>query len=499
MMPWRLSELARHAPDEVAGQAPVAARLTDGDAEFTSVSTDTRTLRPGALFVALRGPSFDGHDFVAAALERGAAAALVERALPVALPQLVVADSLTVLSAFAHAWRRQFRIPLIGVTGSNGKTTTKELLGAILARLGPTLVTRGNLNNHIGVPLMLLELNAAHRYAVIEMGANHGGEIAHLAQLVEPTIGLVTNAGAAHLEGFGSLQGVAEGKGELFRALPAEGVAIVNADDAYAAMWRDASTAERILTFGFEQPADFMAHKVRTGVSTDAHAGGFRTEFDLVTPYGVLPATLSLGGMHNLRNALGAAAAACAAGAELEEVVAGLAALGSVAGRLELKPALHGALLVDDSYNANPSSLKAGLDALHDCGKTRWLILGEMRELGPGADELHAEVGRYARQSGIARLLAVGEHARYAVEAFGPGAQWFADLDALIAQARRSLAPDTVVLIKGSRANRLERVAAALTVDAGVGSASVSATRAGQGRGAGHEAQDSDSNDSKEA
>jgi UDP-N-acetylmuramoyl-tripeptide--D-alanyl-D-alanine ligase len=453
MMAWRLSELVRYSPGQIVGN----------DCAFNSVSTDSRTLKPGALFVALSGPSFDGHDFVAAAAERGAAAAIVERPLAAQIAQIVTPDPLGALSAFAREWRRQFHIPLIGVTGSNGKTTTKELLGSILSRQGKTLVTRGNLNNHIGVPLMLLELTAGHRYAVIEMGANHIGEIAHLASLAEPTVGIVTNAGAAHLEGFGSLAGVAQGKGEMFRALPPEGVAIVNADDAFAAQWRDASTAERLLTFGFEQPADFMAHKVRA----ESSASGFRTEFELVTPYGSRPATLALGGLHNLRNALGAAAAACAAGIEIDEIVAGLAAMKSVAGRLELKPALNGAFLVDDSYNANPGSLKAGIDAFRTFGGVRWLVLGEMRELGASSDELHAEVGRYARQAGIERLLAVGEGSRFAVEAFGPGGQWFASVDALVAEASKSLTGGVAVLIKGSRANRLERVAAALALHKG--------------------------------
>jgi UDP-N-acetylmuramoyl-tripeptide--D-alanyl-D-alanine ligase len=467
MMAWRLSELVRYTPGQIVGN----------DCAFSSVSTDSRTLKAGALFVALSGPSFDGHDFVAVAAERGAAAALVERPLAAQIPQVVVPDPLAALAAFAREWRRQFHIPLVGVTGSNGKTTTKELIGSILSRQGKTLVTRGNLNNHIGVPLMLLELTAEHRYAVIEMGANHIGEIAHLASLAEPTVGIVTNAGAAHLEGFGSLAGVAQGKGEMFQALPPEGVAIINADDTFAAQWRDASTAERVLTFGFEQPADFMAHKVRAdapSLSSPAGEGGeqpgFHTEFELVTPYGTRPATLALGGLHNLRNALGAAAAACAVGVEVDDIVAGLAAMKSVAGRLELKPALNGAFLVDDSYNANPSSLKAGLDAFRTFGGARWLVLGEMRELGASADELHAEVGRYARQAGIQRLFAVGEGSRFAVEAFGQGAQWFASLDALIAEASKSLTSGVAVLIKGSRANRLERVAAALALNKGEGS-----------------------------
>ncbi|HEY4369700.1 MAG TPA: UDP-N-acetylmuramoyl-tripeptide--D-alanyl-D-alanine ligase [Steroidobacteraceae bacterium] len=449
MISWQLNEIARCAAGQLVGE----------NRAFSSISTDTRSLKAGALFVALTGPNFDGHDFVAAAAERGAAAALVARPVTVAIPQLVVADPLAALAAFAREWRRQFSIPLIGVTGSNGKTTTKELIGAILSRLGPCLVTRGNLNNHIGVPLTLLELTAKHRYAVVEMGANHQGEIAQLAAIAEPTVGIVTNAGAAHLEGFGSLQGVAVGKGEMFQALPADGVAVINADDSFAGFWRDNRASERALTFGFEQPADFMAHKVRTA----GDATGFRIDFDLVTPAGTQAATLGLAGLHNLRNALGAAAAAFAAGATLDQIVAGLAAMRTVAGRLELKPAINGAFLVDDSYNANPSSLKAGLDALRSFGGARWLVLGEMMELGNSADELHAEVGRYARDSGITRLLAVGARSRFAVEAFGPGAQWFKDIDALVEDAKGSLGAGVAVLIKGSRANRLERVAAALS------------------------------------
>jgi UDP-N-acetylmuramoyl-tripeptide--D-alanyl-D-alanine ligase len=453
MNSWRASELAQIA----AGQ------LMGGDADFTSISRDTRTLQKDTLFVALSGPNFDGHDFVAAAAAQGAVAALVSRQLPISLPQVVVTDPLVALSRFAHEWRMRFAIPVIGVTGSNGKTTTKELIGAILSQLGPCLITRGNLNNHIGVPLTLLQLQATHRYAVIEMGANHQGEIAHLAGLAAPTIGIVTNAGAAHLEGFGSLQGVAIGKGELFRALPTNGVAVINADDAYAGFWRDARACDRVASFGFEQPADFTAHRVQT--SSDA--SGFRIQFELVTPVGTRSALLNLAGLHNLRNALGAAAVAHAAGATLDDLVTGLASLRSVAGRLELKPALNGAFLVDDSYNANPSSLKAGLDAFASFGGERWLVLGEMMELGPAGDELHAEVGRYARTAGVSQLLGIGARARFAVEAFGAGGHWFEDLDALIAHAKSALVPGLAVLIKGSRSNRLERVSAALSLTPG--------------------------------
>jgi UDP-N-acetylmuramoyl-tripeptide--D-alanyl-D-alanine ligase len=452
MIAWRLKELARISDGQLVGN----------DLGFNSISTETRTWKAGALFVALTGSNFDGHEFVAAAKERGAAGALVSRVVQSEIPQIVVGDPLEALSTFAREWRRQFQIPVIGVTGSNGKTTTKELIGSILSRLGPTLITRGNLNNHIGVPLTLLELTPAHRYAVIEMGANHQREIAHLSSIAEPQIGIVTNAGAAHLEGFGGLEGVAAGKGELFRALPANAVAIINADDKYAHFWRDSRNCDRVYTFGFEQPADFMAHKVLES----GDASGFRIEFDLVTPLGTQPAVLNLGGRHNLRNALGAAAVTAAAGATLEEIVAGFAAMKPVAGRLELKAAIHGAFLVDDSYNANPSSLKAGLDAFRNFGGARWLVLGEMKELGDSADELHAEVGRYAKQAGIARMLAIGERSKHAVQAFGSDAKWFDDIDTLIAELRGSLTSGTAVLIKGSRANRLERVSAAIAARA---------------------------------
>jgi UDP-N-acetylmuramoyl-tripeptide--D-alanyl-D-alanine ligase len=434
-------------------------RLVGASIPFTSISTDSRSLSAGALFVALRGPSFDGHEFVAAALQRGAVGALVHHELSIAIPQVVVGDSLRALSAFAHAWRREFEIPVVAITGSNGKTTTKEMIGAILARRGPCLVTQGNLNNHIGVPLTLLRLTAEHRSAVIEMGANHQGEIAGLTAIAEPTIGVITNAGAAHLEGFGGLDGVARGKGELLRALPTTGVAIVNADDEFAGFWRETTSAARVFTFGLADAADFLARNVRTQMST----AGFRFEFELQTPAGVHACKLALAGVHNLRNALGAAAAAFAAGASLDNIVAGLGAMRAVSGRLNLLPAIHGGFLLDDSYNANPSSLRAGIDALTAVSGEHWLVLGDMLELGEGDNALHAEMGNYARDAGVKKLFAVGPRARFAVDAFGPGAEWFADVEALIAKVQSQLQPSVTVLIKGSRANRLERVAAGLS------------------------------------
>ncbi len=433
-------------------------QLRGQDGSFDGVSIDSRTVPVGALFVALRGPNFDGHAFAADAQKRGAAALLVEHALSVDLPQVIVPDTSAALARFASEWRRRFSLPLVGVTGSNGKTTTKEILGAILAREGACLVTRGNLNNHLGVPLMLLQLESSHRSAVIEMGANHGGEIAHLTTLAQPTVGLVTNAGAAHLEGFGSLEGVARGKGEMFAALAGRGTAVVNADDAFASLWKGLAGSSRVITFGIDAAADVVARDVRL----EAGPSGFRSIFDLVMPAGVRSVTLQLGGLHNVRNALGAAAAASAAGASFDNIAAGLAQVRPVAGRLDLRPALHGAFLVDDSYNANPTSLHAGLETFRSMPGRRWLVLGEMREVGAGADEQHAEIGRFARESGIERLFAVGEQARISSNAFGSGAEWFADLDALITAVEAGLEPGVTLLIKGSRSNRLERVAAAL-------------------------------------
>jgi len=440
------------------------ARVTGGvlhgaDAAFGAVISDSRALEPGALFVALRGERFDGHQFVPEAQQKGAAGALVERVVSASLPQVVVRDALAGLTAFAAAWRRDFAGTVVGITGSNGKTTVKEMIGSILSCEGPTLVTRGNLNNHIGVPLTLSRLEASHRYAVIEMGANHQREIAHLAAIAQPNVGLVINAGPAHLEGFGGLDGVAKGKGEMFEALGVGATAVINADDRFAAFWHGlARGAGRILTFGVRERADFSAHDVQSR-ATDH---GFVSEFQLVTPIGRRSVTLALAGEHNVMNALAAAAAAYGAGAGLDAIVDGLARMRAVAGRLEVKHTPGGARLIDDSYNANPASVRAGLRALAALDGQHWLVLGEMRELGEESSQLHAEIGEFARRSGVARLFAVGEEARHAVEAFGAGATWFAVIEDLTAVLGAELVPGVTVLVKGSRSNRLERVAQAL-------------------------------------
>jgi UDP-N-acetylmuramoyl-tripeptide--D-alanyl-D-alanine ligase len=433
-------------------------QLHGADAAFGAVSTDSRTLASGELFVALAGPSFDGHDFVAAAAARGAAGAVVARSLPVAIPQIVVDDTLRALQRAAEAWRSQFAIPVVAVAGSNGKTTTKELIATVLAGRGPCHATRGTLNNHIGVPLTLLGLDSRHATAVIEIGANHPGEVAALVVLVRPTVGIVTNAGAEHLEGFGSIEGVARAEGELFAGLEHGATAVVNADDAFAPLWREMSGAARRLSFGLAPSADFH---VAGPVHAEGPAGATQ-QFELTSPVGTVAVRLGLAGLHNVLNALGAAAAAFAAGADLATIAAGLGQMRPVRGRLQVKPAVNGAYLIDDSYNANPSSLRAGLGVLGAAAGERWLVLGDMAELGAASREAHVAAGREARGAGVTRLFAVGALTADAVAEFGAGAEWFAVSAALAARVAPLLHPGVTVLVKGSRLNRLERVVDAL-------------------------------------
>jgi UDP-N-acetylmuramoyl-tripeptide--D-alanyl-D-alanine ligase len=433
------------------------------DASFVGVSTDSRSITEGELFVALSGPNFDGHEFVATAAARGASGVVVTRRVAVDVPQIVVADTLLALQDAAAAWRLQFPIPVIAVAGSNGKTTTKEMLATILSGFGVCLATRGTLNNHIGVPLTLLGLDRQHAMAVVEIGANHPGEVAALLPLVQPTIGLVTNAGAEHLEGFGSMEGVARAEGELFAGLAHGASAIVNADDTYAALWRDMNAATREVSFGRAAGADVT---IRGDIRASGPAGSIQ-EFTLVTPDGEAHVRLPLAGRHNVQNALGAAAAAHAVGIDAQGIAAGLGRMRPVRGRLEVKVAAGGAYLIDDSYNANPSSLDAGLDVLAAQRGERWLVLGDMAELGDAAHEAHRQAGRAARSAGVSRLFAIGAMTGDAVSEFGAGGEWFADGDALVARVAGLLSEDVTVLIKGSRVNRLERVVAAL-VPAGV-------------------------------
>lgn len=445
-MNLRLSEMASALNAEMRGE----------DLIVSAVESDSRKLAPGSLFVALQGERFDGHAFLSAAQGNGAAAALVSRWVEdSALPQLKVADTLAGLQQLAAWWRQRFSLPVIGLTGSNGKTTSKQMLAAIFATRGPVLATQGNLNNHIGVPLTLLCLRAQHRTAVIEMGANHLREIALLTGIVQPDVGLVTQAGDAHLEGFGSREGVARGKGELYEGLRVGACAIINADDAYAPLWRQFAAHTHISSFGMSPAADVRGSDIRT---LDNGSQRFR----LHCAQGEVDVSLPLPGRHNVMNALGAAACALAVGLSPQEIAAGLAQLQPPPGRVSRQRTPQNALLIDDSYNANPSSLRAGMELLALQPRRKLLALGNMAELGVDAERLHREAGALARALGIDKLYALGDLAGLAADAFGSGGLRFDTAEALAAALAADLNPNDTVLVKGSRSARMERVVAAL-------------------------------------
>ena len=426
------------------------------DATFYGVSTDTRTLARGELFVALVGPHFDGHGFVRAAAGKGAVGALVSRTLETEMATVQVADTRLSLGQLAAHWRRQFQIPVIAVTGSNGKTTVKNMIAAILSVTGPTLATQGNLNNDIGVPLTLLRLKPGDRHAVIEMGMNHPGEIDYLTKLTHPTIALINNAAAAHLAGLGSVEAVARAKGEIYAGLVADGVAIINADDPYADLWRSLAAPHRVITFGLDRPADICADYQLDASGSTIH---------LKTPYGGISMRLSLLGRHNVLNALAASSASLAAGVSLADIQAGLEKLKSVSGRLEVKRGRNGARVLDDTYNANPGSLAAGVEVLKVASGERVLVLGDIGELGEAARDIHRRVGLLAKSLGIEQLYAVGELTHDAVEAFGQGAQHFDNHEALINSLRNVLHDGMTVLVKGSRLMKMERIVSGIVDD----------------------------------
>jgi UDP-N-acetylmuramoyl-tripeptide--D-alanyl-D-alanine ligase len=446
----RLSEL----------QAVAGGELRGGDAEFATVGTDTRTLRPGDLYLALRGARFDGNEFVAEAVRAGARAAVVERYADCDVPQLRVEDGRIALGRLGAAWRGRWPGRIVGVTGSNGKTTVKEMVAAALGEAGPVLKTQGNLNNDIGVPLTLLKLRPEHRYAVVEMGANHLGEIAYAGGLTKPDVAVIANAGAAHLEGFGSLEGVARGKGELLAALPAGGVAVLNADDRYFDYWRGLAAGRPVLGFGFSERAGVRA--APGSVRMELGAAGFRTAFDLIHQGARFPMALALAGRHNVANALAAAAAALALGLDIDLIGRGLARLAPVPGRLEPVAGLRGCLIINDAYNANPSSFGAALEVLESLPGASWVALGALGELGEASPELHAGLGREARRRGVERLLAVGPDSARAAAAFGSGALHCQSQEELIELLRAELPAGASLLVKGSRSQRMERVVDAL-------------------------------------
>lgn len=448
MKPLRLTQIANMVGGRVAGADAVVARVV----------TDTRQLAAEqggqALFVALKGERFDGHDFIAAAARAGCAAALVARALDVPIPQVVVADTARALAALAGAVQRERAARVIGITGSNGKTTVKTLTLSILERAGRAYANPGNRNNEIGLPLAVLDAPEDAQFAIYEMGAGKPGDIAYLCAIARPDVSVVNNIAPAHLERMGSLLGVADTKAAIYDALPPDGVAVINADDAFAPYFGERAHGHRILRFGLEASADVTARDIV------ADAEGSR--FTLVAPEGEAEVTLALPGRHNVRNALAAACLALGAGAPLQAIRDGLAAARPVAGRLVTHRLHSGAVLVDDSYNANPGSLHAAIDTLATSGGEGWLVLGDMRELGADAEALHAEAGRRARSAGLRRLYALGPLSAHAARAFGEGGQVFDSHEALAAALLAELRPAVQVLVKGSRGSAMDQVVKAV-------------------------------------
>jgi UDP-N-acetylmuramoyl-tripeptide--D-alanyl-D-alanine ligase len=424
-----------------------------GDVMFRGISTDTRTLVEGNLFVALEGPNFDGHDYLEQAQRKGAVAAAVRHADSDGLPQLQVEDTRLALGALAANWRARFSLPLVAVTGSNGKTSVKEMLAAILRRCGETLVTQGNFNNEIGVPHTLFGLSDKHQFAVVELGANHPGEIAYLTSLVRPTVAVINNAAPAHLEGFGSMDGVARAKGELFDSVATDTVCVVNADDAYADLWRTLAGTRTMLGFGLDAEAD---------VTAEWQGDVSGSDLRLITADAEAETHIALPGRHNVMNALAATAAALAMGIDLQVIAAGISAVQPVRGRWQTQPGLSGCHVIDDTYNANPASLKAGLELLSSTEGETWLVLGDMGELGGDGEVLHRDVGEAARNAGITRLFTLGDLAAQAAQEFGAGGESFSDIDALKAVLRTQVCEGVSVLVKGSRAMHMERIVEAL-------------------------------------
>jgi UDP-N-acetylmuramoyl-tripeptide--D-alanyl-D-alanine ligase len=427
--------------------------LRGTDALADGVFTDTRRPQAGALFVALKGENFDGHAFLMQARAAGAAAALVERPAAVDLPQVVVADTVLALGDLASAVRAPRHARVVSITGSNGKTTVKTLLASILALHGRTHVNAGNLNNEIGLPLSLLAMPQDADYAVLEMGAGKPGDIAYLAAIARPEIGLVNNIAPAHLERMGTLEGIAETKGALYTSLPTHGVAVINADDAFAGTFAAMAGTRRIVRFGITSIADVRGEVIEAGE---------KTRFAMRMPGGRCEIALPLSGRHNVMNALAAAAAAYALDVPMAVIRQGLESAPSVKGRLQRHSMADGWILIDDSYNANPGSSEAAIDTLAAEQGDRWLVLGDMRELGPSARELHAQVGTLARRRGIGRLFTVGALAKAAADAFGSGAAHFADQQTLTAALIADVHAGVHMLVKGSRGSAMDNVVRAL-------------------------------------
>ena len=438
---------------QIVGAQPSMATQT-----FSGVSIDTRTLHPGSLFVVIQGENLDGHDFVIEAGQKGAAAALVSRLVDSPLPQIQVPDTIDALGKLSANWRQRFAIPFIGVTGSNGKTTLKNMIASILRaacdnNATEVLATQGNFNNHIGLPLSLLRLNTHHRYAVVEMGMNHFGEIAYLSELANPMrVAVITNAAEAHLEGVKNIAGVARAKGEIFLGLQKNGVAVLNSDDAHFSYWRNLVKNYSLLSFGLKNPADITA-VIQPDSSILLH-----------TPQGSIDIRLPLLGTHNTMNALAATAATLAIGIDLETIKKGLEQITSAPGRMQESFLPSGTRIINDTYNANPFSLQAAISTLAAFPGTRILVLGDMKELGPDEKKLHYQAGEKIRAAGIQHLFTLGELSAATTEAFGKDAQHFTEFNTLISALQPYLTPDNTLLIKGSRSMRMERIINTITI-----------------------------------
>jgi UDP-N-acetylmuramoyl-tripeptide--D-alanyl-D-alanine ligase len=425
-------------------------QLVGANCSFDSVSIDTRTLQSGDLYVALVGDNFDGHDFVAAAIAKGACAVLSSKKLDIAVPQLIVSDTRLGLAILANVVRKQFNGILVSLTGSAGKTTVKEMLAAIFAVKGEVLATKGNLNNEIGVPLTLLQLAQSHDYAVIEMGAGKPGDIRYLSQITNPDIAILLNAKPVHLDGMGSVEGVAQTKAEIFESLSSKCHAIVNLDDDYADFWKQRIDTAQIVTFGLNTDADVGAENIE--LSADSVTFNLRANNQTQT------VNLPVAGAHNMVNALAAAAAAIAAGLSISEIAQGLTNFSGVASRLNRSSGINGCMVIDDSYNANPEAMMAAIDVLAMQAGNHILVVGDMGELGEKADQFHFEIGQYAKQNKVSRLLAVGELSRHTISGFGDNGEWFSSQQELITSLTNSVKQSDVVLVKGSRSAAMENV-----------------------------------------
>jgi UDP-N-acetylmuramoyl-tripeptide--D-alanyl-D-alanine ligase len=445
MINTHLSNAAKWSGAELFGQ----------DVKFSGVEIDSRKVSPSSLFVALAGAHHDGHDHLDEAQSRGAAAAFVARPVPASLPLLIAEDTVTALGCLAAALRQRFQLPVIAVLGSNGKTTVKEMIAAILRQKegDAVLATQGNQNNALGVPLTLFRLSSQHRAAILELGANGYGEIAYLSNMAKPDIAVITNAGLDHLAGFGGREGAASANGEVFSAMAGNGIAVLNGDDECLAIWRQQAGDRPRLRFGFNPDVE-----VRGNWQPRLDGGDLTIE----SPWGRIQTPLHLMGSHNALNALAAAAACLALDVEPEKIAAGLASVQPVAGRLQSRFGACGACIIDDTYNANPSSLAAALDTLSTMPGKKLLVLGDIAELGDEADAWHGWAGQAARSAGVVALFAVGNLARLAAKSFGEGAHYLTDSQYLVRALLPRLRPDVNVLVKGSRCMAMERIVAEL-------------------------------------